>query len=332
MTTLAGTSPTLLDVANREDKSGRTSQIVELLGQTNEMLLDAPAFQCNDGSGHKTSIRSGLPTATWRKLNYGVQPSKSTTTNVRDACGMLETYAKADKALVDMAGDPAGFRASEDKAFIEAMAQTAQAALIYGDSTVAPEKIMGLAPRFNDATNAENKDNIILADAGAAGSDQASVWLVGWGENTAHLLFPQGSKAGLQHRDLGEDTATDASGNEFQIYRTHYKWDIGLSVRDWRYVVRIANIDTSALTKDAATGSDLIDLMIQALELVPQSGSVKWAFYCNRKVRGFLRRQIRLSTNMFLSMEQVAGKRVMVFDDVPVRRCDQLLNTEAIVA
>jgi hypothetical protein len=28
-------------------------------------------------------------------------------------------------------------------------------------------------------------------------------------------------------------------------------------------------------------------------------------------------------------METVAGKKVMVFDSVPVRRCDQILNTEA---
>ncbi len=51
--------------------------------------------------------------------------------------------------------------------------------------------------------------------------------------------------------------------------RSHYKFEAGLTVRDWKYVVRIANIDRSALTADASAGADLPDLMFQAQELVP---------------------------------------------------------------
>lgn len=161
-------------------------------------------------------------------------------------------------------------------------------------------------------------------------SDNASIWLIVWGPNTCHTIFPKGSAAGLQSRDLGEHTLTDAAGGRYQGYRTHYKWDIGAVLRDWRYVVRIANIDVSDLTKNASAGADLIDLMTRALELVPNVGMGRPAFYMPRKIRSFLRRQI---TNKVaastLTMEEIAGKKVVAFDGVPCRRTDALLLTEA---
>jgi hypothetical protein len=330
MATNNTTNPTLLDVAKRTDPNGKIDTITELLSETNEILLDATAVEGNDGTGHKTTMRTGYPQGTWRKFNFGVQPEKSTTVQVRDTTGMLETYAKVDKGLAELNGNAAAFRLSEDRAFLEGLNQTVADTMFYGDTDVTPEKFNGLAPRFDAKSGVENGDNILLG--GGAGSTNTSVWLIGWSPLTCHLIYPKGSKAGLQHRDLGEDTSTDSSGNEYQILRTHYKWDVGLTIRDWRYVVRIANVDVTALTKDAASGADLVDLMVQALELPPSMGNVRWAFYCNRTVRSFLRRQITNKDNVWLSMDEVAGKKTMMFGEVPVRRCDSILNTEATIS
>ena len=328
MATLTSTNPTLADVAARLTPDGKIDpMIVEMLNETNEILDDMTVIEANGFTEHKTTVRSGLPTGTWRKLNYGVQPEKSRTVPVKDSMGMLETYAEVDKALADLNGNSAAWRLSEDRAFIEGMNQTMASTLFYGDSSLDPEKFMGLAPRYN-SLSAENAINII--DAAGTGSDNSSIWLIVWGPNTCHSIYPKGSPAGLQSRDLGEDTLLDAAGGRYQGYRTHYKWDIGATLRDWRYVVRIANVDVSDLTKNAASGADLIDLMTQALELVPNLGMGRPAFYCSRKLRSFLRRQI---TNKVaastLTMETVAGKKVVTFDGVPVRRSDALLNTEA---
>ena len=328
MGTLSTTNPTLADVAARMTADGKIDpQIVEMLNETNEVLDDMTVIEANGFTEHKTTVRSGLPAGTWRKLNYGVQPEKSRTVPVKDSMGMLETYAEVDKALADLNGNSAAWRLSEDRAFIEGMNQTMATALFYGDSSADPEKFMGLAPRYN-SLSAENAMNIV--DAGGTGSDNASIWLIVWGPNTCHTIFPKGSAAGLQSRDLGEHTLTDATGGRYQGYRTHYKWDIGAVLRDWRYVVRIANIDVSDLTKDGKTGADLIDLMTQALELVPNVGMGRPAFYMPRKLRSFLRRQI---TNKVaastLTMEEIAGKKVVAFDGVPCRRTDALLLTEA---
>jgi len=116
-------------------------------------------------------------------------------------------------------------------------------------------------------------------------------------------------------------------------YRTHYRWDAGLSLRDWRYVVRIANIDISAIVKDAATGPDLPDLMFRAMDLVPNLGAGRPAFYMSRGMRTGLRRQVPYATqSSTLEMENVGGKMVTSFQGVPIRRVDALATSETAVA
>ena len=328
MATLKTMNPTLADVAARTDEKGNIiTNVVEMLSETNDVITDMTFIEANNQTEHKTTVRSGLPDATWRKLYQGVQPSKSQVVTVRDSLGMLESYAEIDKALADLNGNSASWRLSEERAFIESMNQQMATALWYGDASVTPERFTGFSPRYN-SLSAENGRNII--DAGGTGADNTSIWLVVWGQNTCHGIYPKGSQAGLQKRDLGEATLTDANGGLYQGYRSHYKWDMGLTLRDWRYVVRIANIKEADLRKDASTGADLIDLMTQALELVPNLNLGRAVFYCNRNIRSFLRRMIANKTlNSTLTMDNVAGKHVVAFDSIPVRISDALLSTEA---
>jgi hypothetical protein len=283
-------------------------------------------------TGHRTTIRSGLPTPTWRKLYGGVQPAKSRTVQVTDTCGMLEAYAEVDKALADLNGNTAAFRLSEDRAHIEGMNIEFASSLFYASEATAPEEITGFAPRFN-SLSAENGQNIIQ-NASIDGSDNASIWLVCWGANTVHGIYPKGSVGGLQMNDKGQVTieSVDGNGGRMEAYRTHYRWDCGLSVRDWRYVVRI-QYDQEDLKGDAATGPKLIDLMTQALDAPPNLSAGRPAFYMNRRARSFLRRQmLEKIAGSTLTMEQIGGKMVMTFAGIPVRRCDALLNTETAVA
>ncbi|WP_349355972.1 major capsid protein, partial [Escherichia coli] len=201
----------------RVDPNGKVDKIIELLGQTNPILQDMPFVEGNLPTGHRTTIRSGLPSATWRLLNYGVQPSKSTTVQVTDSVGMLETYAEVDKSLADLNGNTAEFRLSEDRAFIEAMNQQMAQTLFYGDSSVNPQQFMGLSSRYS-SLSAGNAQNII--DAGGTGTDNTSIWLVVWGENTVHGIFPKGQKAGIQMEDKGQVTLEDANGGKYEGYRT----------------------------------------------------------------------------------------------------------------
>lgn len=319
----------LSDWARRIDPDGKQAKLVEILNLTNEILDDMVFVEGNLPTGHKTTIRSGLPSATWRLLNYGVQPSKSRTVQVTDTCGMLEAYAEVDKDLADLNGNTSEFRLSEDRAFLEAMNQAMATALFYGDTQTDPEKFMGLAPRYS-LKSADNGGNII--DGGSNDTDNTSIWLVVWGPNTCHGIFPKGKITGLQHKDLGEVTLLDAADGKYQGYRTHYKWDMGLCLRDWKYVVRIPNIEVSDLVKDAATGADLTDLMVQALEKVPSLSMGKPVFYCNPTIKSYLRRQITRRSNVNLTFDDVGGKPILSFCGVPVKKCESITNAEPLVS
>ncbi len=332
MPTLATQNPTLADVAKRLDPNGQVDQIVEMLNQTNPILEDATFIEGNLPTGHRTSIRTGLPVPTWRRLYGGVQPTKSTTTQITDNTGMLEDYAEVDKALADLNGNTSAFRLSEDRAHIEGIGQEMASTIFYGNEGTEPAAFTGFAPRFN-SLSALNHENIIDGGSASGQTDNTSIWLVVWGPNTVHGIYPKGSKAGLSIDDKGQVTVenVDGKGGRMEAYRTHYRWDAGLTVRDWRYVVRIPNIDISELRGANAVDArkELVELMIQASERIPQLGMGRAAFYANRQIRTALRLGILDKVANNLTWETVAGKRVLTFDDIPVRTSDALLNTEA---
>lgn len=334
MSTLPTTNPTLLDLANRMDPDGKIPTIIEILNETNEVLEDMTWVEGNLPTGHKTKIRTGIPAPTWRKLYQGVMPTRSTVADVTDTCGFMEAYSEIDAKEADLNGNTAEFRLSEDRPHLEGMNQELCDALFYASETTAPQKFTGFAPRFNDPS-AESGQQMI--NGGGTGSDNASVWLVVWAPDKVHGIIPKGMPAGFQMQDKGKSTVSvyDAAGayqGKMEAYVTHYEWNAGLTVKDWRFIVRICNIDKSALTKDASAGADLIDLMTQALELVPNLNG-RPAFYVPLAVRSILRRQIANKvSNSTLTMDTVAGKKVMMFDTVPVRRVDALAGDEAAIS
>lgn len=322
-------NPTLADLMDRLDSDGNLVDIVEVLNETNEMLEDITWVEANNKFSHKTVVRSGLPEVTWRKLNYGVQPSKSQTKQIVDSCGMLEAFAIVDRKLAELNGMRESWRASEEAAFVEAMNEKFQRALIYGDSTKDPEQIMGLAPRFNTTkvSKAANACNVV--NALGTGDDLTSIWLVGWSPNTVHCIYPENSKAGLSREDLGDEPAYDPDGGEYRVLKTHYSWDVGLTVRDWRYVVRIANIKKSLLSpvppdENSATGHNLYELLVRAVAKVPSLSNARFAFYVNREIETYLRLQQANSRNVQLSLNEVGGHKVLSFDGIPFHRVDAL--------
>jgi len=281
-------------------------------------------------TGHRSVIRTGLPNTAWRKLNEGVTPSKSKTAQIDEQSAMLEAWSEVDKDLAELSGNVGAFRLSEAQAFLEAMNQEMASTLFYGNSGLAPEEFTGLAVRYS-SLSAANAQNIVVG--GGSGSDNSSVWLVCWGQNSVFGIFPKGSQAGLIHQDLGEIDAFDSDNNRFRAYADRWQWKTGLALKDWRYVVRIPNIDISALVAKSSA-ADLIELMIKAIHRIPDIASTRPVFYMNRTCLEMLDIQKRddVVSGGGLTYDNVDGKRVLSFRGIPIRLCDSLLETEATVS
>lgn len=328
---------TLADLTKRLGADGKVeTAMIETMNETNEILDDMMFKEANGGVVHKTVVRTGLPAVAWRLLNYGVPKSKSTSATVQDTVGMLEAYSEVDKDLADMSGNVGAFRMTEASAFLESMAQEAADTIFYGNTNVNPERFLGLSARYStvNTANAASAANVI--DAGGTGSTNTSVWLMVWSDRSVHGIYPKGSNAGLQRNDKGQQTLQDANGNNYEGYRDHFKWNLGLTVRDWRYVVRIANIDVALASTDATYLKSLIGYMIDAEERihalpggVSGEGKPRAAFYGNRRIRSLMRKAKLEKIANNLTEETLAGRVFTAFDGVPFRMSDSLLNTEA---
>ena len=326
--------PTLMDVARRSGDPS-ISNIIEILNKSNPMLDDIPWLECNSGVTHLTTIRTGIPTPTWRMLNSGVPNVKSTTKQIKAHCGMLEAYSEIDAKQVDLAKRNGGqqgasnYIASESTAILEGFSQEIARVIFYGDSAN-PKEPVGLV-HYYAGSSSESADNII--SAGGAGSDNTSIWVIQWGPDSIHGLYPQGSKAGFSEKFLGEVTVSDGEGGQFQAYRTHYSWDAGLVVRDWRSAVRIANVDVSEAVANSGSAVNILTTLTKAVYKLPKkSASTRTAIYMRKELITLLDLQCQAKQNLLLSYTDVAGKPVLTFRGIPIREQETLLTTEDVVA
>ena len=331
-TTINSQLMSLADWAKRRDPSGKIGQIVELLNQTNAILDDSLWKEGNLTTGDRVTMRTGLPAVAYRLLNAGVPRGKSTTSQVDEQCALLEGRGSVDKDIADLEGDLNAFRLSESQPFMEAMNQQMAQTMFYGNATVQPESFTGLSARYSTLSGAKNAQNIL--DGGGTGSNNCSIWLVGWGENTFSGVFPKGTAAGLQHFDLGEGDEFDANQNRYRAYMDRWVWKAGVRLKDWRFVVRICNINVANLVSNTSA-ADLITLMSRAIDRIPNPGMAKLAFYAGRTPKSILRVQALTKSTNALAVEPgltqfgKAGASELTFLGIPVRTVDQLLETEA---
>jgi hypothetical protein len=55
-------------------------------------------------------------------------------------------------------------------------------------------------------------------------------------------------------------------------------------------------------------------------------------FYCNSRVEGLLKKQLRKAASSTIRMDDITeNRKVLSFDGVPIKRCDSILNTESAV-
>lgn len=325
--------PTLLDLALMPENKD-AADVINLLTAMNPILEDAPAFECNRGLSHETTVKTGLPSVTWGKLYKGIPAGKGNMQTIKDTTGFVNSAAEVDERMVNIyekAEDKASIRMDMANDHLEAMAQEAATAIFYHDSSIDAAKPMGLAPRFN-SLSAENSSQII--NGGGSGVDNTSIWMITWDKRSCHLIYPKGYKAGVERKDRGLIPVSDSNGDRYMVYREEFAWHFGLTVRNWQYIARVANIDVSDLVINASTGANIVNLLTEAYYAHKgrRSSMGKTVIYMNTTIVKFLDYQARLTTgtNLFLTFDKygVNAKEVLHFRGIPIRECDAILNSE----
>jgi hypothetical protein len=332
MATISATFPSLIDA----HKASGAGEIIEVLNQYNPVLDDAVATECNLGMEHMHSIRTGLPSVAWGRLYQGVPQSKSTLQQVKDTTGFLETMSGIDVRLLKLAKDKAKARLTSAMPYLEAMSQEMATGLFYHSTRATPEKFRGLADRYSAyGTRASTDASRQVIDGGGSGNANTSIWFVTWGDHATTLLYPEGTQAGVQHEDKGEQRVLDASGNPYFVKESLWTWHMGVAVTDWRYNARIANIDVAAML---AGSTDIYDLMTTAYYRLHSrrrdAKSSRIAIYANGGVLEALDKLASgkgtaVRSPLQLSQKEIEGKEVLTFRNIPIREVDALLNTEA---
>lgn len=330
---------TLLDIAKRSGSDRSIQDVIEILAQMTPVAKHGYAVECNDGSKHLTTMRTSIPSPSWVQYYDRITPTKSTTRQVTDTTGMLENMVSIDQRLFDRTKDKAKLRMQEAMGVLEGFAQEIEQTFFYGNTGTSPLEFLGLAPRMN-STTAENGLNVI--NGGGTGSDNTSIYITTWGPRTGHLLYPEGSAAGVKREDKGVQRDSTSSGVIYYV-EEKFAQHCGYSMVDWRYHARIANIDVSNLTTAAA--ADLIDLLTKAYYRLPsrrattgfnQSGepvTIKPVIYMNATVLEQIDRQTRTAPNRFLTTkEDVFGEEILHFRGLPIYETDGIVNTETAVS
>jgi hypothetical protein len=315
------------------------------LSQANEILDDMLWIEGNMPSGHKGTVNTSIPTPSARPINVGVANGKATSGIITAGIGNFENYSLIDKDLADLNGNTAGFRLNQERRFFEGHSQNMAGQVFYGYAPTAPATFTGLFPYYSTATlaNAQTASNVL--DMGGVNSTNTSLVLLSFSEDATFGFFGKGKKAGLQHTDMGEWPVLDANGLTYQAYRSHFKWEAGLFVADWRFNVRAPNIDVTLLS--GVNAPNLINALDRMLERPPRlmasasstqavtdAGGIvasgeRSVIYANRVVRTWLRIQLHNKPNLLLSIDNWAGKPVMNYCGLAIRTVDQLLSTEA---
>lgn len=311
----------LVEVVKRHDPNGNLATIAEVLTQTNSIIQDAVWKEGNDIFSNKIVRRSSLPTGSWRKLNRGVSLESSDTVELVDVIGILEARSETDVEIINAFSNPQQARMDEASAFLEGLSQEMAATMLYGNAYTAPEEFTGLATRM-DALAATS--NVI---GGGGSTTLTSIYVVTWGVNTVFMAYPRNTSGGLQHEDLGIVDALDASSNKFRAYADRFVWRAGMVVKDERAIARYANLEPTGTT----TTFDEDELIRLLNRMVTGPGTKIYA-----GVEMMTQMQIRLKdkTNVYFTREQGldGGGPVLSFAGFPVRKCQQILDSETAIS
>jgi hypothetical protein len=293
------------------------NRIVECLTQTNEIMMDTPVTEANNGTEHTIVRREALAGSMARRYYEGTPTVATQTDTINEPTQMWQAWSVVDADLADHSGDPSGLRKTEAIGILNGMGIQQATDLIYGNrKNQSGKDIDGFATRLAKI------DNKTVFDAGGTGTSLTSIYIAAMGERFLHLIYPKGfGTVGIKQEDKGKQTELDANGNKYEVYQTLFKAQYGIALEDPRSLVRIANIDSGM------DPEQLILTILQILRRMP-NGASTYVLYGNFTVRDIIEKAAIEKNNVIYSTEDPWGRPLTMLRNLRVRTVEAILDTE----
>ncbi len=327
--------PTLYNLSKMRDPDGSLATVAAVYSQCDDAVGDMPFKEANGKNFHRITVEDSMPEGTWRLYNQGIRPKTSGTLQVDEAMATLENRAEVDELIARDSGDIPKYRKQKGDEIVRGLGKQVADALFYSDTKTYPAQFAGIAPRYDalgkktDTFGSFNPMDQVFSQGGATSGALTSIYLIGWGLGTVYGITPQGSKEGIEQKDLGVIDLRDSEGRVFQGYAEQFRISVGLCVEDYRYINRLANISVAATIQD----SELTLLMNNLIDMsasIPDLKACRPTYYMNRSTKAFLTKLAYTKTNAALSIGDIYGeKNVTMLNGIPIHMSDSIKLTEA---
>lgn len=324
---------TLLERAKRSVDGKKILPILDVMDQVGvpDFLGDVPTFEANQGLKHRIVRTVSRPSSTRRKFYSGVGATKTGTQVIYEDVTLFEQRSEIDEDHLDTLENPKEARRQEDEGHIAALLEDVVKAIFQDAKTSGEEYIDGFGARLDSLSYPGHTTSSYpyVWDGGASSRTGylCSMWIVEWGAQANHMLYPSGNRVrggryGLIARDKGKEKIadTDDSTHFYYSYVSQFKMWAGLACWDDRKVARIANIDQDY----ARANSFNENIVIQALNH-GRFRPGRTRIYVNPYLASQIDIRANSKSNTLWGKMELFGASVRTARGVPIRVLDEVI-------
>ena len=325
---------TLLERAKRSADGKKILPILDVMDQRGvpDFLRDVPYFPANQGLKHRIIRTTSRPASTRRSFYGGVSRTITTTQVEYENVVLFEQRSEIDEDALDTIENPKEARRQEDEGHIAGIMEDFVNAVFNDAGTSGgAEYINGFKARLATLSYPGHSTTAVpfVWDNGASAT-RTSLYIVQWGSQACHCLYPsgigaaRGSMFGIEARNKGKEKITESSGSlaVYYGYVSQFKKWGGLAINDYRKISRVANINASA-----GGDNDLDeDILIRALNhghFDPRATRI----YVNPYLKSQIDIRAKDKGNVQWDIANVFGKPVPTFWNIPIRVIDETIIT-----
>ena len=311
---------------------GQLMDFANTLDERLPILADAQFYPANDAMSHRDLREVSLPTPQVVALGDGWASSKNEFSPYTEGMGIYKDRIQVAKDITKISPNPGRERSKREARHMEGFNQGVSNDLLNSTNVTDPEKIRGLTLRYPTlATNG-------VYNVGGSGSALTSAWMIQWGEDLTHLIYPKNhphigvniEDMGLQFVTTETPTGGSATGSikKRWDYVTELEWWLGWNIKDQRSTKRVCNIPTNLYS--GGLTDTLIKKIIEARNAYRTSGTV--FVYVSETTYNALDFLAMDKNNVRYSNDNPWGREIMMIRDMPIRKWDSITDTETALA